>query len=56
MWCISLSYIRVIDHDLVNHLYWGWNISLMGVVQIECIQVLDLDRGDVDLDKGLMGD
>jgi hypothetical protein len=56
MWCILLSYIKVIDHDLVNCLYWGWNIFLMVVVQIGYIQVLDLDRGDVDLDKGLMGD
>jgi hypothetical protein len=56
MWYISLSYIRVIDRDLVSRLYWDSNISLIGVVRIECILVLDRDRGDVGLDKGLMGD
>jgi hypothetical protein len=56
MWCISLSYIKVINCDLVSHLYWGLNIFLMDVVQIGYIQVLDLDQGGVDLDKSLMGD
>jgi hypothetical protein len=53
MWCISLSCIRVVDHDLVSRLYWDLNIFLRGVVRIECILVLDRDRGDADLDKGL---
>jgi hypothetical protein len=55
MWCISLFCIRVISRDPISHLYWDLNIFLMGVVQIECILVLDRDRGDVGLDRGLMG-